>query len=110
MIPNDFFECIDVVRNAIGKIRPRLVVMMGEYGGRAMITVERIAQNFNDSTRYKLMDNRGVALQGEATVPDGPVAYRSTLPLRAMVTAMRDAGVPADISDTAATFCGNHLM
>ncbi len=110
VVPNNFFECIDVVRSSIEDIRPELVVMMGEYGGRATITVERIAQNFNDSTRYQLRDNRGVALQGEPTVPGGPTAYRSTLPLRAMVQAMRAAGVPADISDTAATFCCNHLM
>lgn len=110
VVPNNFFESIDVVCNAIADFKPCLVVMMGEYGGRATITVERIAQNFNDSTRYQLEDNRGVALQGELTVPDGPVAYRSTLPLRAMVAAMRSAGIPADISDTAATFCCNHLM
>ncbi|SHE67171.1 pyroglutamyl-peptidase [Microbulbifer donghaiensis] len=110
IVPNNFFECIDVVRNAIEEIGPQLVVMMGEYGGRATITVERIAQNYNDSTRYQLRDNRGVALQGELTAPDGPAAYRSTLPLRAMVEAMRTAGIPADISDTAATFCCNHLM
>lgn len=110
LVPNNFFECIDVVTEAIQELRPKLVIMLGEYGGRAMITVERIAQNFNDSTRYQLKDNRGVEMQGELTIPNGPVAYRSTLPLRAMVQAMRDAGVPADISDTAATFCCNHLM
>ncbi len=51
----------------------------------------------------------GVSIAG-ATAPDGPVAYYATLPIRAMVTAMREAGIPADISDTAATFCCNHLM
>ncbi len=84
--------------------------MMGEYGGRATITVERIAQNFNDSTRYQLHDNRGVSMQGEPTISNGPVAYRSTLPLRAMVKAMRAVGVPSDISDAPGTFCCNHLM
>ncbi|BBM03507.1 pyroglutamyl-peptidase I [Microbulbifer sp. GL-2] len=110
LVPSNFFESIDVVTAAIEEIRPQIVVMMGEYGGRSMLTVERIAQNFNDSSRYALKDNRGVQMQGEPTVPNGPVAYRSNLPLRAMVSAMRDAGVPSDISDTAATFCCNHLM
>jgi len=110
LVPSNFFESIDVVTAAIEEVRPQIVVMMGEYGGRSMLTVERIAQNFNDSSRYALKDNRGVQLQGEPTVPNGPVAYRSNLPLRAMVSAMRDAGVPSDISDTAATFCCNHLM
>jgi pyroglutamyl-peptidase len=110
IIPNTFFKCIDVVRAAIEEVQPETVVMMGEYGGRSMVTVERIAQNFNDGARYGLCDNDGVLLQGELTAPDGPAARVTTLPVRAMVRAMRDAGIPADISDVAGTFCCNHLM
>ncbi|WP_421995222.1 pyroglutamyl-peptidase I [Reyranella sp.] len=110
IVPNTFFTAIDVVQAAISEIRPQIVVMMGEFGGRAMITVERIAQNLNDGARYGLRDNAGALLQDVPTVPDGPVAYHATLPLRAMVRAMRDAGIPADISDTGGTFCCNHLM
>lgn len=110
VIPNVFFKAIDVVRGAIEEVRPRAVLMMGEYGGRAVITVERIAHNLNDSTRYQLADNDGRALQDQPTVPGGPVAYYSTLPIRAMVKAMRQAGIPSDISDTPGTFCYNHLM
>ena len=110
VVPNTFFKCIDVVRAAIEEVRPETVVMMGEYGGRAMLTVERIAQNLNDCARYQLRDNAGRSMQGEPTAPEGPAAYYSTLPIRAMVRAMRDAGIPADISDVAATFRCNHLM
>lgn len=110
VIPNSFFTCIEVVIDAIAELRPDAVVMLGEYGGRAMVTVERIAQNFNDGARYGLRDNAGRLMQGEPTVPDGPAAYYTNLPVRAMVRAMRDAGIPSDISDVAATFCCNHLM
>lgn len=110
IVPNTFFKCIDVVRGAIAKVKPQAVVMMGEYGGRSMVTVERIAQNFNDGARYGLRDNDGVLLQGDLTAPDGPAAHTATLPIRAMVRAMRNAGIPADISDAAGTFCCNHLM
>ena len=110
IVPNVFFECIDVVRDAIVAEEPESVVMMGEYGGRAMVTVERIAQNENDSTRYGLKDNAGKSLQDVPTAPDGPAAYYTTLPIRAMVKEMREAGIPSDISDTAATFGCNHLM
>ncbi len=110
VIPNTFFKCIDVVRAAIEEVQPEAVVMMGEYGGRAMLTVERMAQNLNDGARYQLLDNDGRRMQGELTVPDGPAAYYATLPIRAMTRAMRDAGIPADISDVAGTFCCNHLM
>ncbi len=110
IVPNNFFECIEFVQDSITEIEPEVVVMMGEYGGRATITVERIAQNLNDSTRYGLKDNMGCSLQDQMTAPDGPAAYYSTLPLRAMVKAMRESGIPADISDTPGTFCCNHLM
>lgn len=110
IVPNTFFKCIDAVRKATDEVQPNTVVMLGEYTGRALITVERIAQNFNDATRYGLVDNDGCALQDQLTAPDGPAAYFATLPIRAMVKTMRTAGVPADISDTAATFCCNHLM
>ena len=110
VVPNVFFKCIDVVADAIEEIQPHTVVMMGEFGGRAMITVERIAQNFNDSTRYNLRDNAGDSIQGTPTAPDGPAAYYATVPIRAMVKAMRAAGVPADISDAPGTFGCNHLM
>lgn len=56
VVPNTFFECIEIVRNSIEEVQPEVVVMMGEYGGHATITVERIAQNFNDSTRYQLQE------------------------------------------------------
>ncbi len=110
IIPNTFFTCIEVVKAAITELRPVAVVMMGEYGGRVMITVERLAQNLNDGARYGLRDNDGKLLQDVLTAPDGPAAYRATLPIRAMVRAMRDAGVPSDISDAAETFGCNHLM
>ncbi|MEH6527552.1 MAG: pyroglutamyl-peptidase I [Sneathiella sp.] len=110
VIPNTFFKCIDTVREALDEEQPDAVVMLGEFGGRSMLTVERIAQNMNDGVRYGLQDNAGQELQGDLTVTGGPVAYYATLPIRAMVLAMRKAGIPADISDAAGTFCCNHLM
>jgi pyroglutamyl-peptidase len=110
IVPSTFFACIEAVRAAIEEVRPETVVMMGEYGGRAMLTVERIAQNLNDNARYQLPDNAGRSMRGELTALDGPAAYYSTLPIRAMVKAMRAAGIPSDISDAAGTFCCNHLM
>lgn len=108
--PSYWYKCIETVVDAIEEWQPHMVIMLGEFGGRAMLTIERIAQNINDSSRYGLQDNDGLVQQGEPVVPGGPVAYYSTLPLRAMVLAMRKAGYPADISDAAGTLMCNHLM
>ena len=84
--------------------------MLGEYPGRAMVTVERVAINYNDSTRYGVCDEAGYAPQGTKVVEDGPAAYLSTLPLRRIVRDLRAAGIPADISGDAGTLMCNHLM
>jgi pyroglutamyl-peptidase len=110
VVDNTYDVCVDEVCDAIGRLDPGLVIMLGEYPGRSMITVERIATNYNDSARYGLEDNAGVSLCGRPTVPDGPAAYFATVPVKRMVAAMRTDGVPADVSDTAATFVCNHLM
>jgi pyroglutamyl-peptidase len=105
-----FFESVRAICSEIDALKPDMVVMLGEYGGRAMVTVERLAHNLNDAPRYGLADNAGVAPLDEPTVPGGPVAYYATVPIRAMVKAMRAAGVPADLSDTPGTLICNHLM
>lgn len=104
------FTRIDFVRNAIEEVQPVAVVMLGEFPGRAMVTVERIAQNLNDGTRYGLADDDGNRLQDQLTAPDGPATYCTTLPIRALMKVMRSAGVPSDISDAPGTFCCNHLI
>lgn len=51
IVPNVFFESIAATEQPIADIRPEVVVMLGECPGRAMITVERLAQNINDCGR-----------------------------------------------------------
>jgi pyroglutamyl-peptidase len=110
IVPCVFFDCIESATAAVDEVRPDAILMMGEYGGRSSVTVERIAQNFNDSSRYGLADNEGRVIINEPTVTGGPAAHFATLPIRSMVLAMRAEGIPADISDTGGTNLCNHLM
>lgn len=110
IVPGAYFASIAATVRLIDEVRPDVVIMLGEFGGRAVITVERLAQNLNDCARYGVTDTAGKVLRGEPTAADGPVAYWATSPNRAMVVAMRRAGVPADLSDAAGTFVCNHLM
>ncbi len=108
--PALFFKSIESVVSAMTGLEPDVVLMLGEYGGRAMVTVERLAHNLNDATRYGLTDNDGYAPQDVATALDGPAAYYASVPIRAMVRAMRTAEIPADISDTPGTLICNHRI
>lgn len=80
---------------------------VGQAGGRTDITVERVAINVDDA---RIADNQGQQPVDVPIVADGPAAWFSSLPIKAMVVAMRNAGIPASVSQTAGTFVCNHVM
>ena len=106
-VPCEFRRAIEVVAAAIERHRPALVLCLGQAGGRSRLGVERIAINVDDA---RAPDNAGAQPIDEPIAPGGPPAYFATLPVKAMVAAMREAGVPAELSDTAGTYVCNHLM
>ena len=106
-VPCEFRRSIEVAANAIEVHRPLLVVCIGQAGGRAKLGVERIAINVDDA---RMPDNAGARPLDEAIAANGPPAYFATLPVKAMAVAMRAAGVPAEVSNSAGTYVCNHLM
>lgn len=106
-IPTVFGRSADVVRSAIVEHDPDVVVSVGQAGGRFMVHPERVAINIDDG---RIEDNDGYQPIDTPIRTDGAPAYFSTLPIKAMVTAMRKAGVPAEVSNTAGTYVCNHIM
>ena len=106
-VPTVFDKSINVVVEAIEKHQPDAVVCIGQAGGRTAITPERIAINIDDAG---IPDNENNQPIDRFIRADGPAAYFSTLPIKAMVASMREADIPAKISNTAGTFVCNHLM
>lgn len=106
-VPCEFGRAIEVVTEAIDRHRPALVVCLGQAGGRAHLSVERVAINVDDA---RIEDNAGARPIDEPVAVDGPPAYFATLPIKAMAKAMRDAGVPAEVSNSAGTYVCNHVM
>ena len=107
VIPVVFGEAIDVVTKLVDDLRPDAVVCLGQASGRADITPERVAINVMDA---RIADNGGWQPEDVPVRADGPAAYFSTLPVKAMVQAMKENGVPASLSNTAGTFVCNDLM
>ena len=87
--------------------QPDAVICVGQAGGRPNITVERVAINQDDA---RIPDNEGAQPVDRTIFEDGPAAYFSTLPIKAMVRDMKAAFVPAAVSNTAGTFVCNHVM
>jgi pyroglutamyl-peptidase len=82
------------------------VVHLGLAGGRARVSLERVAVNVMD---YSRPDAHGQVLRDVACVADGPAAYFSTLPLREILAALTAEGIPASISNSAGTFLCNDV-
>jgi pyroglutamyl-peptidase len=82
------------------------VMHLGLAGGRARISLERVAVNVMD---YSRPDAHGQVLRDVACVAGGPPGYFSTLPLRSMLAALTEEGIPAAISNTAGTYLCNDI-
>ena len=106
-VPTVFGLSIRTVTEAMDQEQPDAVLCIGQAGGRPDLTPERIAINIDDA---RIPDNQGNQILDVPVVSDGPAAYFSTLPVKAMVAAIREAGLPASLSNTAGTFVCNHLM
>ncbi|GHU72666.1 pyrrolidone-carboxylate peptidase [Spirochaetia bacterium] len=105
-IPTVFRKSIDRVVEAIEKEKPDVVFCIGQAGGRFDLSPERVAINVDDA---RIPDNEGNQPVG-TIYEDGENAYFATLPIKAMVKKIRDAGLPASVSNTAGTFVCNHIM
>lgn len=106
-VPTVFGKSFSLVKEVIEKEKPDFVLLIGQAGGRAEITPERVAINLDDA---RIPDNEGNKPEDQCIFSDGENAYFSTLPIKAMVSEIKKEGVPARISNTAGTFVCNHLF
>lgn len=106
-IPVVRHDAINAIAGHIKHTDPFIVLAVGQAGGRMEINPERVAINIDD---FRIKDNGGFQPVDEPIIPGAPAAYWSTLPIKAMVAAMRAGGIPASVSNTAGTFVCNHLF
>jgi pyroglutamyl-peptidase len=106
-LPCAFGDALRTLDDALAAHRPELVICLGQAGGRAEISIERVALNVDDA---RIPDNLGRQPIDTAVVPEGPPAYFSTLPIKALARDLRAAGVAAAVSNTAGTFVCNHVF
>jgi pyroglutamyl-peptidase len=92
---------------AIAELKPVLVLAVGQAGGRTELCFEKVAINFIDA---RIADNAGQKPVGAPVVNDGPTAYFTTLPIKAMVNSLKQQGIPAAVSYTAGTYVCNTVF
>lgn len=106
-VPTVFDQSLHVLRGLLATHRPQLVLCTGQAGGRAALSLERVAINVNDA---RIADNALAQPVDTPVIAGGPAAYFSSLPIKAMLAALEAAGIRAEVSQTAGTFVCNHLF
>lgn len=107
--------CIPVVFGLAGetvlaraaKLCPQAVICVGQAGGRTALTPELVAINLRHAS---IPDNAGSQPQDVPVAPEGPAAYFSTLPVRAMAKAAEAAGIKSAVSYSAGAYVCNDLL
>jgi pyroglutamyl-peptidase len=106
-LPCAFGVSIAALEQAIAELRPEAVIAVGQAGGRPDLSVERVAVNLDDADKP---DNLGEQPVDRPAIAGGPAAYFANLPVKAIVAALREAGLPASLSNSAGGFVCNHLF
>jgi len=106
-LPVVYGRALPALREALAAVRPDIVLCTGLAGGRAELSLERVAINIDDA---RIPDNDGNQPIDRPVVSGAPAAYFATLPIKAAVAALREAGLPAAVSNSAGTFLCNHLF
>jgi pyroglutamyl-peptidase len=107
ILPVAYAKSAERLMQLIAEHNPEVVICLGQAEGRTQITPERIAINLDDA---RLADNEGVMRNEMPILLDGPVAYESTLPIKEIVKAINNTGVPAAVSLSAGAFLCNHVF
>jgi pyroglutamyl-peptidase len=107
VLPVAFDYTVSALRQALRQEQPKLVIALGQAGGHSALALERVAINLIDA---RIADNAGAQPIDLPVVADGPAAYFSTLPIKAMRRALQASGIPAQLSFSAGSFVCNQVF
>lgn len=105
-IPLRYEEVQPTLFDAIRKHEPRAVISTGQSGA-PHLSIERVAINIADA---RIPYNCGFQPKDKTIVEGGPVAYFTRLPFRETLEALKEAKIPAHLSNSAGTFGCNHIF
>lgn len=106
-IPTVFGEGAREVLQVAQQYEPHVILCVGQAGGRAAVTPERIAVNIRDA---KIPDNAGNQPVGEFVAAEGPAAYFATVPVMKQAAAIADRGLKGQVSNSAGAFVCNDTL
>ena len=105
-IPVVYGKAIDEFVTCVNEVKPDLIISIGQAGGRPAISLERVGINVDDAD---FPDNEKQKLRDSPIIKDGPAAYFTTMDIRKTFNAIKKAGIPVIISNSAGTYVCNNL-
>lgn len=106
-IPTIFYKAFEMISKKAEEIKPDVIIAVGQAGGRKGITPERVGINLMDAS---IPDNEGNKINDKAIIEKGENAYFTTLNVKKMVEAIKEAGLPASVSLSAGAFVCNNVL
>ena len=106
-IPTVFYKAFEIISKKAEEIKPDVIIAVGQAGGRKGITPERVGINLMDAS---IPDNEGNKINDKAIIEGGENAYFTTLDVKKMVEAIKEADLPASVSLSAGAFVCNNVL
>ncbi|MGB0135163.1 pyroglutamyl-peptidase I [Dokdonella sp.] len=107
ILPVTFTDAPAVLAELLDRHQPRMVIALGQAGGRAEMALERIAINLIDA---RIPDNSGLQPVDTPVLNGGPGAYFSSLPVKLIKSRLDALGIPCALSLSAGTFVCNQVF
>lgn len=105
-VPLRYDEVQPTLLEAIKKHEPKAVISTGQSGA-PHLSIERVAINI---AYARIPYNCGFQPKDKTIIEGGPVAYFTGLPYRAILENLKEAKIPAHLSNSAGTFGCNHIF
>lgn len=106
-LPTVYGQAGELLLKELKDYQPDIAICVGQAGGRKEITVERVAINIKDENTP---DNAGNLATDLPISPEGQTAYFTTLPIKKIVSAIKNQQISASISNSAGTFVCNEIF
>ena len=106
-IPVVFGKATQKVVEMAKEVCPDAIVCIGQAGGRYGVTPEMVGINLRHAT---IPDNENNQPMDEPIVENGANAFFSTLPVRKIATAIKEQGIPSQVSYSAGAYVCNDVL
>lgn len=106
ILPVEFERAFLVLREQIEQIKPKMVIMLGQAGGRFKVSLEKVALNWRQT---ESADESGCLPKPGKIDPVNSLALMTQFPVDDLLSELLKVDIPVELSFSAGTFVCNDL-